>query len=78
MALYGQAFVNGQEIVDWEARRMSVNAHDLNTYVVSVTYTDTDNVIHMVEGTLEHRYSEGALVLMSMVFAWADDKIKEK
>ena len=78
MALYGQAYINGLEIVDWEARRMSVNAHEVNTYVVSVTYTDWKNVIHMVEGQLEHTYNEGALVLMSKVFAWAAKKIEEE
>ena len=78
MALYGQAYVNGLEIVDWEARRMSAISHEMNTYAVSVTYTDRENKIHTVVGTLEHKYSEGALVLMSMVFAWADDEIKEE
>lgn len=77
MALYGQAYVNGQEIVDWEARRMTVNDQEVNTYVVSVTYVDRKNQIHMVEGTLEHVFSEGALVLMSKVFSWAAKKIEE-
>jgi hypothetical protein len=75
MALYGQAYVNGLEIVDWEARRMSVNAHEVNTYVVSVTYTDRNSRLHMIEGQLEHTYSEGALILMSKVFAWAAAEI---
>ena len=76
MALYGQAYINGLEIVDWEARRMTVNAHEVNTYVVSVTYTDRENQIHMAEGQLEHTYADGALVLMSKVFEWAAEQVK--
>ena len=77
MALHGQAFINGQEIVEWEARRMTVNAHEVNTYVVSVTYFDHAGIIHMAEGQLEHTYADGALVLMSKVFAWAAEKVKD-
>lgn len=72
MALYGSAYVNGKEIVDWEARR--IHSGPVNIYEVTVNYYDTDDHLHQLKGQVEHVGS--ALALMSKVMAWADKEVK--
>jgi hypothetical protein len=74
--LYGQAYVNGIEIIDWAARRIEDPPQEVNEYEISVRFTDRTGYIHNVEGNLRHTFTDGALVLISKIMEWAAEHIE--
>lgn len=82
MALHGEVKItahrDGVHVGDeflaiWSARRQQIDPGDLNTYDC-VVYTKTDR--H--EFTLEHRYSDGALILASKVLSEAAERERRR
>lgn len=73
--LHGTIYVNHLTIGYWSARREKKITDPDAVYSYEVIVWDgPDNIM---EGHLEHKYSDGARVLAAKVLLWADERVKE-
>lgn len=85
MALHGTLNVNGTQIGSWSivrewepATRDEVEDPDtVYVYAWSVSFKDPDGNITSKNGTLEHRYGDGALALASKGLSLAGTAVEE-
>lgn len=75
MALHGDIRVNDLKVGEWVAVRQTGPPEEVNTYSVDVVFHDIRGVERRANGTIEHNFGEGALVLGSKVLAWAGENI---
>lgn len=71
MALHGDIKINGKIIGAWTARRLQHPPQEVNEYEIAYAYFEPDGTVHQVEGTLTHRFGDGATSLAAEVLAWA-------
>ncbi len=67
----GTILINGTYIGEWEAVRQQHPPQEINDYKVMVRYRDKTGHLHVREGTLSHRYVNGALSLAANILNWA-------
>jgi len=75
--LYGDVFVNDRIVGVWTARRLT-RVTDENAeyeYAVSVQLLSRNFEQQSVSGTITHRFSDGALVLIAKIMTWADEQV---
>lgn len=76
--LHGDIKVNHHVIGSWRAVNETVQTSPdaVNTYRVSVAYTNVRGFHQVAEFRIEHRYGDGALVLASKVLAEAPNHLR--
>lgn len=76
--LHGDIKVNHHVIGSWRAVNETavMSPEAVNTYRVTVAYTNIRGFHQVAEFTLDHRFGDGALVLSSKVLAEAGEHLR--
>jgi hypothetical protein len=76
MALHGSIMVNRHEIGHWQARRTEdlKSTKQVSLYEVRVAVRKPDGNTEEATCFMEHKYSDGALVLAGSVLTWAAER----